>query len=132
MSLEEIAGRAARFSRRISQRLRGPLDAATYRRSAGALRASTAGAPIGDTAVVVHLFHVQVWPEFLESLGRLSGVDHDLFVTLPFSERSFGRVVRSARPDAHVVIVPNRGRVSAYDLMCRYGYDLTCRSVPAS
>lgn len=66
--------------------------------------------PKTDIAVVVHVYYPEQWGLIKEKLELLRDVAWDLFVTLTVSERDFEAAIKHDFPDAHVVIVPNRGR----------------------
>jgi len=65
-----------------------------------------------NIAVVLHLYYTENWEDvFKNSLKRLQATaSFDLYVTMPNSNRSFGKVIRATFPDAGLLIVPNKGR----------------------
>ena len=65
-----------------------------------------------DTAVVVHIFYPDLWPEFAARLKHLE-IDHDLFITLTWRGNESEDLVAEIQemfPDAFVSCLPNRGR----------------------
>jgi len=65
-----------------------------------------------DHAIVVHLYYLDLWPEFDKTLAALD-IDFDLFVTLTdFGELSEQLKLRieTAYPASRVTILPNHGR----------------------
>jgi lipopolysaccharide biosynthesis protein len=75
------------------------------RRSLGRTPASSAA-----TAVVIHLFYVEVWPSLTARLTRLKNHDVDVFVTIPKRNKHAIPLIRASFPDARCIVVPNRGR----------------------
>ncbi len=61
-------------------------------------------------AVVVHLYYPDSWPLLAKSLEPLKAVDYDLHVSIPDKNKSFIPDIKEFRKDAHIYIVPNRGR----------------------
>lgn len=62
------------------------------------------------TAVILHLFYVEMWPYFEKVLGRLKNYPYDLFVTVPTNKMHIKDTIEQSFPEAHVIAVPNRGR----------------------
>ena len=61
-------------------------------------------------AIVVHLFYTDSWGYFSEKLKLLDKASFDLFVTLPKHNTEFTDEIYKSFPNAHVIIVPNKGR----------------------
>jgi glycosyltransferase involved in cell wall biosynthesis len=62
-----------------------------------------------STAVVLHLFYTELFDEIRLNLDFL-GDKFDLYVSVPEEKASFIETVKHYYPDAHVLIVENRGR----------------------
>jgi lipopolysaccharide biosynthesis protein len=73
-------------------------------------RLSRSLSPSSKTAVCIHLYYTDKWALFARSLANLQDVPFDLFVTLPFRNRGFATTILAEFPDAHITVVPNRGR----------------------
>ncbi len=85
----------------------------------------------------IHLFYTDKWGLFARKLANLQAAPFDLFVTLPSQRRRFAATVRADFPDAHIMIVPNRGRgtlpfIKLARVLQRHRYDsvlkLHCKS----
>lgn len=63
-----------------------------------------------DTAVVLHLYYVDMLDYFLEKLDAMRNFDYDLFITLPDIRAEHLSEIQERCPKARVVIVPNCGR----------------------
>lgn len=63
-----------------------------------------------DTAVIIHLFYPELWPQFSKALGALPEGRVDIYVTLMQKDAAFAEEIRAKFPSAFVIIVPNRGR----------------------
>lgn len=61
-------------------------------------------------AVVAHMFYADMWPSFSEQFNYLRGVEYDLFITIPKKAEHIKSKILDFNPNAHIVIVPNRGR----------------------
>lgn len=63
-----------------------------------------------DTAVVLHLFYPELWPEFAGHLAHLNG-EYDLYVTIPAEEdeADYAQILHDV-PGAMLLPFPNRGR----------------------
>lgn len=66
--------------------------------------------PTSDIAVCVHLYYLDQWEMFARKLAAVDALRFDLFVTLPRPVRRFADTILADFPEAHVVVVPNRGR----------------------
>lgn len=63
-----------------------------------------------DTAVILHLFHTELWTEVAEQLDALDG-EYDLYVSLPEdASAAIEQTLRAQVPGACLVRWPNRGR----------------------
>ena len=63
-----------------------------------------------DTAVILHLFYEDLWPEIVRRLDNLDG-DFDLFVSTPdIAAAPHSDVILKDFPNATIVRLPNRGR----------------------
>ena len=60
-------------------------------------------------AVVIHLYHLDDWSLFAESIARIDD-KFDLFVTLPSKNAYFAKNISRDFKKAQIVIVPNHGR----------------------
>lgn len=82
------------------------------------------------TAVVVHLFHEELYPEFLEYWQK---IEADIFISLPVnaSYELVSRIV-SDTPNAYLSLEPNRGRdilpfIKIMEVVDRRGYAYVCK-----
>lgn len=85
-------------------------------------------------AVVMHIYYPDLWEEFAE---RLSGLDleYDLFVTLTYrgeASEALSETIKAQFPDAHVSLLPNRGRdilpfLSLVNAGLLDGYEAVCK-----
>lgn len=103
--LGELRGRL-----RLGSHVTGVRDAFAYRRAFGpSLQRRVSGERRSEFAVVVHLYHLDLWPT-IEQRIRLLPPTTGVFVTTP--KRLIGRArgVVSPIPQAMCVPVPNRGR----------------------
>lgn len=127
---QRIAGRLRRDFRHLSRQIaeksnrlwryihpiahtgawRSPIDIRQYVHELTLLEAALAESPHSDTAVIVHLFHPEIWDEFTKRLQCLNHTDYDLFISLPPNQEKFRRSILKSFPSATVVIFPNRGR----------------------
>ena len=62
-----------------------------------------------STAVVLHLFYTELFDEIRTYLDFL-GDKFDLYVSLPDEKASFAERIKHYFPDAHILVVENRGR----------------------
>jgi lipopolysaccharide biosynthesis protein len=63
-----------------------------------------------DTAVIVHLYYEDLWPEIAERLANLGG-DFDLYVSLPdVAPAPDPKKILKTFPKARIARLPNRGR----------------------
>lgn len=62
------------------------------------------------TAVIVHVYFIETWPEIAARLRRLGRAPHDLIVSVPIRHVFWSRAVKADFPDVRIVAVPNRGR----------------------
>lgn len=63
------------------------------------------------TAVVLHLYYVDMWPQLEKKLKTLERFIHfDLFVTMPSRNRDYTQTIKRSCPQAIIFVVPNRGR----------------------
>lgn len=63
-----------------------------------------------DTAVVLHLYYPELWPEMAAELAHL-GDDYDLYVALPeHADESARQAITRQVPKAMLLEFPNRGR----------------------
>lgn len=105
-----VAGRI-RSALRLRSRLRVRQDAWTYRRTfTGELTREVANARRSEVAVVLHLYHLDLWPEIRSYLSRLPPADVDYFVTTTPDRLTSVREMVGADIRARVIPVPNRGR----------------------
>jgi lipopolysaccharide biosynthesis protein len=112
-----------------------PNPRAAQAAAAPALPAAPRRAPrvpgtVAETAVILHLFYVDLWDEIRGYLEQLD-VDFDLFVSLcPETGHGFDTRIREAFPHADVRYFDNRGRdvgpfmeflrdVSGYETVCK-------------
>gem|GEM_PF-3094243 len=90
------------------------------------------GIPAVKTAVVLHLFYPEQWPQFLALWERV-WPDVDLFVTVSGPEAGRAKaLVQCSAPKARVFEVPNRGRdVAAFlrvlPVLLQEGYVCACK-----
>lgn len=77
-------------------------------REGSRLRHGAAGSRRG--AVVLHLFHTEIWPQFARRLAPVLDGHLDLLVTLPPRQAACRARILAACPRARVLTVPNRGR----------------------
>lgn len=66
---------------------------------------------LGSTAVILHLYYVDLWPEFQAYLQRLKTVD--LYVSIPSTVPGATKVIteiRTTYPRAHIFRFENRGQ----------------------
>jgi Rhamnan synthesis protein F/Methyltransferase domain len=88
--------------------------------------------PRGFIAVVVHIYHVDIWPEISDAIRNIEE-PFDLFITLVLgSADSLAEDIRSAWPFSHVIVVDNRGRdvlpfVSLLQTGVLFRYELMCK-----
>lgn len=62
-------------------------------------------------AVMIHLYYSDMWPQFLKKLKIIEKTTKfDLFITIPEKSAMVADVIYRYRPDANVLVVPNRGR----------------------
>ena len=112
----QTMGRLARRARRIVRTGRRRLTAALVdlrdvTRVAAARRSlSRLAGSCADTAVVLHLYYPEVWPQVIPYLRRTDGLGVDVFVTLPPQHAAMVSELAATFPGAKVVVVPNRGR----------------------
>jgi lipopolysaccharide biosynthesis protein len=66
--------------------------------------------PSADLAVVLHLYYPELLGYFMNKLKNLSGVEYDLFITLPDTKTDSIAFIKKAVPSARIAIVPNCGR----------------------
>lgn len=85
-----------------------------------------------DTAVVLHLFYPELWPEFARHLAHLKG-EYDLYVTIPLheDETNYAQLLRDV-PDALLLPFPNRGRdvapfLTVMQTLRALGYGQVCK-----
>lgn len=62
------------------------------------------------TAVILHLYYVDLWDYFSEKLRNLDRSKFDLFVSVPSGQESIAATITKEYPSACIVTVPNRGR----------------------
>ena len=122
--------RAAGAARRRGRALF--VDAADMAVARRARRATARHAGNAGTAVVVHLYYLEVWPVLAAHIARLDAGQADIFVTLPEQNRQFAPVVRESFPDATCVVVPNRGRdvlpfLLVADTLAGAGYEIVLK-----
>jgi lipopolysaccharide biosynthesis protein len=67
-------------------------------------------APTAKVAVCIHLYHTDKWDLLVRRLANLGDEPFDLFVTLARPKRRFAATIRADFADAHIMVVPNRGR----------------------
>ena len=60
-------------------------------------------------AVILHLFYTELFDEIRATLDNLGG-NFDLYVSLPETKAEYIETIKGFYPDAHVLIVENRGR----------------------
>ena len=61
------------------------------------------------TAVHLHIFYKDMWPQFKYYLSSLNGTEHDLYVTLIKEDPKLEKEIHSAFPEAVIWHVPNCG-----------------------
>jgi lipopolysaccharide biosynthesis protein len=61
------------------------------------------------TAVVVHLYYTDSW-EQIQSLLKNLRYPYDLFLTLPYQNIEFGKVILTSFPKSYIFETPNQGR----------------------
>jgi lipopolysaccharide biosynthesis protein len=61
------------------------------------------------TAVIIHLYYVDSWELFRQALDMMS-IEFDLFITVSPTESNFASILHRDYPNAHLLVVPNRGR----------------------
>lgn len=62
-------------------------------------------------AVVLHLFYVEAWQDIKLKLNHFrNNEEFDLFVTMPEHNRNFKAKIKKDFKNAHIFVVPNRGR----------------------
>lgn len=81
-----------------------------------------------STAVILHLYFSETWPEFSSRLQALTKHSFDLFITLPKQNASFAKTILDDYPNAYILKVPNRGRdvlpfMQVAPLLLLHGYE---------
>lgn len=61
-------------------------------------------------AVIIHLYYPERWGVIKDKLEYLDPDSYDLFITASIKDPDVEEIVKKYKPDAHVYIVPNRGR----------------------
>lgn len=86
-----------------------------------------------DTAVILHLFHTDLWDEIAGYLDNL-GTGFDLYVTLSEEDApaAIERRIRSRHPQARITRLPNRGRdirpfLLTLETIVALGYTAVCK-----
>jgi lipopolysaccharide biosynthesis protein len=79
-------------------------------------------------AVIIHLFYVDNWELFNQKLSNLDGIEYDIFVTMPESNKYFVDEIFKTHPSATFIYVPNRGRdvlpfVKVAKVLIEHGYE---------
>ncbi|GAA2168234.1 rhamnan synthesis F family protein [Humibacillus xanthopallidus] len=105
-----VAGRVRR-SVRLRTRLRDQRDWWAYRRTfTQSLARDIDQRRESDNCVVVHLYHVHLWPEISSHIRRLPDSALDVFITTPPEHLAAARAAVGADFRARLISVPNRGR----------------------
>ena len=60
-------------------------------------------------AVHLHLYYLEQFPEILDYLENLKGIDFDLFITMPKEDGRIRNKVQELYQNASIYIVENRG-----------------------
>lgn len=63
-----------------------------------------------DTAVMIHLYYTDLWPDFENHLKNLDSETYDLYITIPKKNEYIHDDILKFDKNAHISIVPNRGR----------------------
>lgn len=63
-----------------------------------------------ETAIIIHLFYVDMIEYFCEKINKLPNLKYDLFVTIPDFKANQKEFIKKMFPNARVLIVPNCGR----------------------
>lgn len=66
--------------------------------------------PNTNLAVVIHVYYPEQWALLKDKLSALAVCSWDLYVTLTAKEAKFEQTIKKDFPNAHVTVVPNRGR----------------------
>jgi lipopolysaccharide biosynthesis protein len=87
--------------------------------------------PNGQIAVVLHLHHTSLWPEFEEPIASI-GAPFDLFVTANSSDVELEAKIHKAFPNAQILNFEDRGRdVLPFVVLINSGilfrYELVCK-----
>ena len=100
-----------RNSVRVRTRLTAPRDAWGYRRTFSSdLAEGIARERRSNVCVVVHLYHVDLWPEIFSYLRRLPPSAAEVFVTTPPGHLAAASKAVGADVRARMIATPNRGR----------------------
>jgi lipopolysaccharide biosynthesis protein len=85
----------------------------------------------GSIAVILHLYHVEMWDEIAEYLAHIPEI-FDLFISVPQGKAMNISVLVETFPQAHIYHCINRGRdvapfVEIYSAVYDSGYKLICK-----
>lgn len=73
-----------------------------------------------DTAIIIHLYYIDLWPHISQFLRTVDFSNFDIFVSIPTNSFSYGEKIRKDYPDARIIEVPNRGRdVLPFLMICK-------------
>lgn len=69
------------------------------------------GAKKGKLAVLIHLYHIDLWGSIADKLQALDGVDYDLHISLQPGNEKYAKKLKEQFPDnLNLYFLPNRGR----------------------